>query len=113
MTFPGIFWCNSRDYFSALGILAGMVIVFPYEEKYVKFRDTRNVPAMILRVTGAMIVYLALNKVLKLPFSSEYLNSGTLVPNLIRSARYAVIMFAELGVYPRIFPLFEKFGSTK
>lgn len=108
---PGLIWCRSRDYFSALGMLAAMTFVFPYEEKYVKFSDTRNVYAMILRVLGALAVYLVLNKVLKMPFSSEFLDNGSLAAGLVRALRYGIILFVVLGVYPRIFPLFEKVGK--
>ncbi len=113
VTVPGIFWCTSRDYFSALGLLIAMVIVFPYEKKHIDFADTRNVWAMILRVVGALALYYAMNTVMKLPFDNAYLNSGELGANLIRSARYAIILFVIIGVYPRCFPLFEKVGRKK
>ncbi len=112
LTIPGIFWCTSRDYFTALGLMIGMAAVFPYERKYVGFQDTRNKWAMILRVAGAFMVYGVLNIVLKLPFSEAWLNSGTLGANLVRSARYAVLLFVLIGVYPRIFPAFEKLGKS-
>ena len=111
LTVPGIFWCTSRDYFTALGLLIGMVTVFPYEKKYVGFQDTRNIWAMILRVLGAFAVYAVLNTVLKKPFDAEWLNSGTLGANLVRTARYAIILFVLVGVYPRVFPAFEKIGK--
>ena len=108
MSLPGIFWCASRDYFTVLGLLIGAALAFPYEEKYVRFQDTRNVAAMILRCVGAFAIYFVLNTLLKLPFSSDFLDGGTLGANLIRTARYAVILFVVLGVYPRVFPVFEK-----
>ena len=113
VTAPGIFWCTSRDYFTALGLLIGMVTVFPYEKKYVRFEDTRNVWAMILRVVGAFAVYAAMNSMLKLPFDKEWLNSGALGANLVRTARYAIMLFVLVGVYPRVFPVFEKIGRRK
>jgi len=113
VTVPGIFWCTSRDYFSALGCVIAYVIAIPFERKFINFKDTRNVWAMILRAVGAMAIYLGLNWVLKKPFSTEFLNNGTLGANLIRTARYAVILFVILGVYPKIFPLFEKVGMKK
>ena len=105
---PGIFWCTSRDYFTGLGLLIGMTAAVPFEKKYVDFRDTRNVFAMILRVIGAFAIYLVLNKVLKIPFGKEWLDSGELLPNLVRTARYAIILFVVVGVYPMVFPAFEK-----
>ena len=113
ITLPGIFWCTSRDYFSALGLLIGMTAAVPFEKKYVDFQDTRNPFAMILRVIGAFAIYLALNKVLKMPFSTEWLDSGKLVPNLVRAARYAIILFIVIGIYPKVFPAFEKIKIGK
>ena len=111
ITLPGIFWCTSRDYFSALGLLIGMTVAVPFEKKYVNFQDTRNVWAMILRVVCAFAIYAVLNKVLKMPFSTEWLDSGTLGANLVRSARYAIILFLIVGIYPKCFPVFEKIGK--
>ena len=108
MALPGIFWCSSHDYFAALGGLIGMTIVFPYEKKHVNFRDTRSLPVMILRVVGAMIVYLVLDKLLKLPFSREWMNGTTLGANLFRTARYAVTLFVLFGIYPYSFPLMDR-----
>ena len=108
ISLPGILWCNSRDYFTTLGLLIAAAIGFPYEEKHIGFRDTRSIPAMILRCIGALAIYYVLNTVLKLPFSKEFLDNGTLAANLVRTARYAVILFIVIAVYPRVFPLFEK-----
>ena len=108
ISLPGIFWCTSRDYFTALGLLIGMTAAVPYEAKYVKFADTRNVFAMVIRVVGAFAIYYVLSFALKLPFNKEWLNSGTLGANLVRTARYAVILFFVVGIYPKVFPIFEK-----
>ena len=113
LALPGLFWCRSRDYFSALGLLIGAAFAFPYEAKYIQFKDTRNVWAMILRTVGAFAVYYALNTLLKLPFSKEFLDNGTLAAGLVRTARYAVVLFVALAVYPRVFPIFEKIGKKK
>ena len=113
ISLPGIFWCTSRDYYTALGLLIGMTIAFPLEEKICGYRDTRNPFAMALRVIGAMIVYFASDVLLKLPFSREFLNNGTLGANLIRTARYVVISILLMAVYPKAFVLFEKVGPKK
>ena len=113
VTVPGIFWCTSRDYFTALGLLVAAAVAFPYEEKYIQFKDTRNIWAMILRAAGSFAIYFALNKLLKMPFSKEWLDSGELLANLVRTARYAIILFVVIAVYPRVFPLFEKVGKKK
>ena len=68
---------------------------------------------MILRVIGAFAIYYALNTLLKLPFSKEFLDNGTLGAGLVRTARYAVVLFVALGIYPKVFPVFEKIGKKQ
>jgi len=113
VTIPGIFWCSSRDYFSGLGALFGLFLALPFESKYVKFEDTRNWVYMVLRVVGASVIYFALDKLLKMPFTAEFLNNGTLGANLIRSARYMVTVFVIMGVYPMCFRLFHRKGNAE
>ena len=108
---PGIFYVRTRDYSTSLGLLIGLIIAIPFEEKYVRFQDTRNVLAMILRTVFAFVIYFALNSLLKLPFDSAFLNSGSISAFLIRTVRYAVIIFVIIGIYPKIFPLYEKIGN--
>ena len=110
---PGIFFVRTNDYYTSLGCLIGAIAGICYERKYVNFQDTRRIPAMILRVTGAILIYLVVNTLLKLPFDKEFLASVSLAAFLVRTARYAVIMFLITGVYPKIFPGFERIGKKK
>ena len=41
------------------------------------------------------------------------LDSGELLPNLVRAARYAIILFIVIGIYPKVFPVFEKIRFGK
>ena len=108
---PGLFFVRTEDYYTSLGLMIGLIAAIHFEAKYVNFRDTRNIWAMILRVAGAFAVYFVLNTVLKLPFSKEFLAGGTMGAFLVRAARYAVIIFVIIGIYPKVFPLFEKIGK--
>ena len=108
---PGLFFVRTQDYYTSLGLLAGAVAAIPFERKFVNYQDTRNIRAMILRTAGAFVIYFALNAFLKLPFSREFLAGTDMGAFLVRSARYAVIIFIIIGVYPKIFPLFEKAGK--
>ena len=108
---PGLLFVRTEDYFTSLGLLVGLIAAIHFEEKFVNFQDTRNVWAMILRVIGAFALYFILNTLLKLPFGKEFLAGGTLPAFLVRTARYAVIIFVIIGIYPKIFPLFEKIGK--
>jgi len=99
----GIFYCRSNDYFSSLGMMLGLLLGSLFEERFVRFRPTRNVPAMILRTIGGITVYFGLNMLLKLPFSDELLASATPAQFAVRFVRYAIILFVEVGVYPLLF----------
>ncbi len=108
---PGVLYVRTTDYFTALGCLIGAVAAFSFERRYVNYEDTRRIPAMILRLFGAVVIYLVVNSLLKMPFDKEFLAGTSLAAFLIRTARYAIIMFLFMGVYPIMFPLFEKVGK--
>ncbi len=108
---PGLFFVRTQDYFTSLGLMIGMIAASAFDQKYVRFQDTRNGSAMILRVAGAFAIYLVLNTLLKLPFSEEFLSDVSLPSFLVRTARYALMIFLIIGVYPMVFPMFEKIGQ--
>ena len=105
---PGIFYCTTNDYFSSYGMLLGMAAGDLFERKYVNFENTRHPLFMILRLIGGVAVFFGLNTVLKMPFTSAFLSSGTPAAFAVRSLRYAVVIFACLGLYPMLFKLVEK-----
>ncbi|MBR7070930.1 MAG: phosphatase PAP2 family protein [Clostridia bacterium] len=110
---PGVFFVRTQDYFTSLGLLVGVIAAIPFERKYIRFEDTKNVWAMILRTVLAFAIYFILNKLMKLPFRSEFLDSGSFAALLIRAIRYALIIFVIFGIYPKAFPLYEKIGKKK
>ena len=112
-TLPGLFYVRTADYYTSLGLLIGVIFAIPFEHRSVKYEDTRNIPAMILRTLGGFALYFGLNTLLKMPFSSVFLASESLAAFLVRTARYAIIMFVIVGVYPKVFPLFDKIGKNK
>jgi len=113
VSLPGLFFVRTQEYYTSLGLLVGFIAAIHFEEKFVNYQDTRNVWAMILRLVGAFAIYFALNTLLKLPFSKEFLDSVTMKAFLVRSARYAIIIFVVIGLYPKLFPFFEKIGKKK
>lgn len=110
---PGLFYVRTNDYFTSLGCLIGTIAAIRFERAFVNYQETRRIPAMILRMAGALMLYFAVNILLKLPFDKEFLAGTSLAALLIRTARYAIIMFLIVGVYPRIFPLFERVGGKR
>ena len=73
-----------------------------------KFEATRKILPAILRIAGGTILYFVLNTLLKLPFSDAFLDSATMPAFLVRSMRYAIILFVLLAVYPMIFNRMKK-----
>ena len=50
-----------------------------------------------------LVVVLLLNTLCKLPFSTEYLESGAMSSMMIRMVRYTLVIFVDIGVYPMLF----------
>ena len=114
ITLPGFFYCKSADYFSGYGMMLGFVLGVEFEQRYVNFENTCSPWRSALRVVGGVAVFFGLNTVLKLPFSSDFLNSGTMAAFLVRTVRYALVIFVDMGVYPLLFRVTEKwFRSGK
>ena len=108
---PGFFFCTSNDYYSSFGMLLGFILAEAFEEKYVRFENTSNLLRCILRTLGGGLIYFGLNAILKAPFPKELLNAGSLTACLIRSLRYAVVIFVLIGVYPMLFRLTGRLWS--
>ena len=102
---PGFFYCKSTDYFTSMGLLIGFMGGTLLDDHLVHFENTRKPLSMALRVLGGLAVYLALSKLLKLPFSKEFLSSGSTAALLVRCARYVIIAFVDFGIYPMLFKL--------
>lgn len=110
---PGLFYCTSNDYFSSFGMLIGFMLAEPFEERYVNFENTSNILRCILRTVGGGVLYFGLNTVLKLPFPSALLHGSGLGPMLIRTLRYAVVIFVVIGVYPALFKVTGRLWEKK
>ena len=108
----GLLYCKTSDYFSGLGLMGGFFLASEFERRVVKFESTRNVLFCITRLLGGLIIYFALNKILKLPFSKEFLDSGTYLAGIVRFARYLIVSFLTIGVYPLLFKIEKAFGKS-
>ena len=99
----GLFYCNSSDYYTCYGLLVGYCLATEFEKRYVNFENTTDIFQVLLRLCLGGIIYYALNVLLKLPFSDEFLSSATKLAFFVRALRYCVIAFVEFGVYPLVF----------
>lgn len=108
---PGFFYCTSNDFYSGYGMMLGCFLGLLMEEKFVNFENTKSVVRVILRTVVGGGLFFGLNTVLKLPFSKELLESATLAAYLIRTVRYALVVFLIVGVYPIAFKYTGKIGK--
>ena len=105
---PGMFYCQTTDYFSGYGMMLGYFLAAPFEKRFVNFKETRSVVRSVLRILGGGALYFALNTLLKMPFPKELLESATMPSFIIRTVRYAIIIFVLIGVYPLVFDRIKK-----
>ena len=113
MGLPGFFYCKSLDFFEGYGMLLGFVLAVEFEQKYVNFENIRGALRSVLRVVGGVAVFFGLNELTKMPFSADFLNSGTMSALLIRAVRYTLVVFVVMGVYPMLFKYTAKWFEKK
>lgn len=95
------FFCKSNDFYSTFGIMEGFFLADLYEEKYVKFENTKNIYRALLRVVGALITFASITEGIKLLVPKEF--SLVIIDYIIRSLRYGLGTFITLGMYPKLF----------
>ena len=106
----GMFYCTTNDYYNSYGMLIGMVPGFLFEEKVVRFENTRNPFLVILRTLVGGALYFGLSSAIKLVIGNIY-PEGTQGYLLMRTVRYALVVFLVVGVYPlsfRVEKVFKK-----
>lgn len=108
VSFLGVFYCRTTDYFTGLGVMAGFFLGIHFEERFVHFENAKGVLPGALRVVIGLVLFLGLNTVLKLPFSSEFLSSATAGAYAVRAVRYGIVTFLVIGVYPLAFGRFTR-----
>ena len=113
VTLPGWFYCRSADYFTGFGLLIGFILATEFEARFVKFENTRNVLRWILRLALGVGLYFGVNKLLKLPFSKDFLESATMLSFAVRAMRYFVIAFVTMGLYPLLFRIGDRIFKKK
>lgn len=100
---PGCFYCKTTDYYTALGMAIGFFAGNLFEERFVRFQNTKSPVKSVLRLAGGGALYFGLNALMKLPFDPELLASAVPLAYGIRVVRYAIILFVVVAVYPMVF----------
>lgn len=104
----GIFYCRTEDYFTGLGTMGGFFLGIEIEKRFVNFESTIKPVNCGIRLLGGGALYFVLNKLLKMPFSAEFLASGTTAAYLVRSVRYFIVLTLLIGIYPYVFRFMGK-----
>ena len=106
----GFFYCDENDFFTGYGILMGFVLGILFENKVVKFENTRVWWRIILRVAVGGGLFFGLNEgsklVMKLIYSGY--ENNVWFEHIFRVLRYAAVSFLTIGVYPLLFAQTEK-----
>lgn len=105
---PGFFYASANDFYTGYGMLLGIVLGIFFEEKYVNFKESKNVLECIIRVLIGGGLFFGLNTLLKMPFSTEFLEGGTKLSFIVRTVRYAITCFVLFGAYPLLFKYLNK-----
>jgi len=108
----GIFYCRTNDYFNSFGMLVGSTVGLKYEESFVKFENTKNVALAILRTLIGGALYFGVSTLVKLVIGGIF-PEESLGYFLMRSLRYAIVMFVLVGIYPYAFRLEKLLGRGK
>ncbi len=108
LALPGWFFCRSNDFYVGYGMLLGMIPAEYVEERYVNFKETKKPVHAIVRILLAMGLFIGLNTLFKLPFPKEVLEAPDMLQYVIRTVRYALIVFLILGIYPMAFRFWDR-----
>lgn len=103
----GLFYCTTNDYYNSFGMLIGFVCGRRFEEKLVRFENTSNLWIAMLRTLIGGALYFALSSLIKLVIG-DLCPEGTQGYLLLRTVRYALVIFLLIGVYPLCFRLEKK-----
>lgn len=103
VSFPGLFFCKSEDFFTCYGAALGLIAGFLFDDRFVRFENTRKLLPGILRSACGLALFLVLSQGLKLIVNVIVPGAEGTVSDLLRTARYAVSCFIVIGVYPMCF----------
>ena len=103
LTVIGCLYCQSSDFYQALGIGVGFILSEAIDLKYINFKNTKNPIKGILRLVFALCAFLLVSQGLKLPFSKEFIEGDSIASNAFMAFRYGISTFASIGLTPFIY----------
>jgi hypothetical protein len=105
---PGFFFARTDDYYTGMGLLFGLALAEMFERRYVNFKMAKSFPEGLCRILGGLILYAALNLLLKTLLNPALTPWPGRAEYLFRTIRYCLIIFALLGIYPMCFEKLTK-----
>lgn len=97
-----------KNAYTLTGCMAGLLIVYPLEKKYVNFSEKAVWWAQILKVIGGLVLVLAVKEGLRAPLDAIF--GGHLAS---RAVRYGLIVLCAGLLWPMSFRWFEKLGRKE
>ena len=82
----GFFYCKSEDYYTSIGIMGGFFFGDLFQEKYVKFENTKVWYKCIIRLIGGFTIFFGLNTLLKHVLNHKVKN-GKGIPSTLQIYR--------------------------
>lgn len=92
-----------KNSYLIFGALAGVLIAFPIERKYVKFDESGKWYTQIFKAVIGLIIVLGLLEGLKLPLNAIF-DENTIA----RAIRYGLIVIFVIDIYPISFKWFKR-----
>lgn len=99
----GFFFCKSSDYYSASGIALGFIGCEIIDNKYINFKNTKNIVRGIVRLLLAGAAFLIVCEGLKFVVPTSFAEANNIGAYLFRTFRYALGIFIGLGLTPMLY----------
>jgi undecaprenyl-diphosphatase len=99
---------GSKNAYTMLGAVAGLMVVYPLERKYVNFETKAVWWAQLIKAGGGLLLVLLVEEGLKAPI--DFIFGGNMIA---RCLRYFLMVVVGGGLWPMTFKWFSKLGQAK
>ena len=93
--------------YTLLGCMAGLLVLFPVERKWIRFETKAVLWVQIVKVEGGLLLILAVKEGLKMPLDTLF--GGHMIA---RSVRYFFVVLTGGLLWPLTFRFFSKIGQS-
>lgn len=93
--------------YTLLGCMAGLLVLYPVERKWIRFETKAGLWVQIVKVVGGLLLILAVKEGLKMPLDTLF--GGHMIA---RSVRYFFVVLMGGLLWPLTFRFFSKIGQS-